>query len=453
MPEDESLGFQHACRAVIHVAYLSALDGAPNRGPAVSVSLGHVRTAPIDERTWWRRPGLEVRDGRLTLAGRDAERLAREHGTPLYVHDLVRVREQAETLRDALAGAGLRGVVRLALKAQREPELLRFLRERTPFVGIDVCSPGEVRWAIDNGWAAAEISYTGTNVSERDLETILEAGVHLNVDLLTQLERVGRRAPGANVGIRINPRIGASYDGAGETLYTGPRPTKFGIFPERLDEALAIAAKHGLTIDTVHAHVGDGYLTRGLSVFEETMRRVAETTRALQNTGCPIVEVNTGGGLGVPVRPRDTPLDVGAWASILARHLGPLDVAVGTEPGDFLVKDAVVHLAEIVTVEDREGLTFVGLDTGWNVMCERFVYDGPLDIVLCRAADAEPEREVTISGNINEGNDLFAEDLPFPNVREGDILAAMNVGSYNGAMFSAHCLRGPAGTLFFEDRA
>ena len=87
---------------------------------------------------------------------------------------------------------------------------------------------------------------------------------------------------------------------------------------------------------------------------------------------------------------------------------------MGTEPGDFLVKDAVVHLAEVVTVEDREGLTFVGLDTGWNVMCERFVYDGPLDIVLCRAADAEPEREVTISGNINEGNDLFAEDLPFP---------------------------------------
>lgn len=395
---------------------------------------------------------MEVLHGRLVVAGRDAEGIAREHGTPLYVHDLVRVQEQAETLRDALVGAGLRGVVRLALKAQREPDLLRFMRERVPFVGMDVCSPGEVRWAIDNGWGPAEISYTGTNVSERDLDTILEAGVHLNVDLLSQLERVGRRAPGSTVGLRINPGIGASHDGVGETLYTGPRPTKFGIFPDRVDEALAIAEKHGLSIDTVHVHVGDGYLTGGLSVFEETMRRVAETTAALQAAGCLIVEVNTGGGLGVPVLSSDVPLDVTAWAAVLARHLGPLNVDVGTEPGDFLVKDAVVHLAEVVTVEDRKGLTFVGLDTGWNVMSERFIYKGPLDVVLCRGADADSVREVTICGNINEGNDLLAEDLPFPDVREGDILAAMNVGSYNAAMYSEHCLREPAVAVFFGDR-
>ena len=60
------------------------------------------------ERTWWARPGLEVRDGRLAIAGRDAEQLAREHGTPVFVHDLVAAREQATTLRDAMADAGLR---------------------------------------------------------------------------------------------------------------------------------------------------------------------------------------------------------------------------------------------------------------------------------------------------------------------------------------------------------
>jgi diaminopimelate decarboxylase len=73
--------------------------------------------------------------------------------------------------------------------------------------------------------------------------------------------------------------------------------------------------------------------------------------------------------------------------------------------------------------------------------------------VLTRAADAAPERAVTVSGNINEGNDLFAEDLPLPRLREGDVLALVNVGSYNASMYSAHCLRPPAGALFFEDRA
>jgi diaminopimelate decarboxylase len=403
-------------------------------------------------RTWWARPGLEVRDGRLTVAGRDAEELARSHGTPLYAHDLVRVREQARGLLDAFTLAGLRGVVRLALKAQREPALLAYLRSETPEVGLDVCSPGEVEWGLAHGWAPGEISYTGTNVSERDLDRILPSGVHVNVDMLSQLDRLGRRAPGSTVGVRVNPRIGATAAGGGDSLYAGARPTKFGILPERLDEAVAIAARHRLTIDTVHVHVGDGYLTPGLPDFAETARRVAGMVTTLREAGHPVAEVNTGGGLGVPDGPGDEPLDLAAWAAILAAELGPLDVTVGTEPGDFLVKECAVHLAEVVTVEDREGVTFVGLDTGWNVMDEHFVYRANLPLVLCRAADAPPASHVTVSGNINEGDDLFGEDVPMPEVREGDVVAALNVGSYNASMTSPHCLREAAGAVFFEDR-
>ena len=41
---------------------------------------------------------------------------------------------------------------------------------------------------------------------------------------------------------------------------------------------------------------------------------------------------------------------------------GPLDVLVGTEPGEFLAKECAAHLAEVVSVEDRDGTTFVGLE-------------------------------------------------------------------------------------------
>jgi diaminopimelate decarboxylase len=406
--------------------------------------------------TWWARPGLDVRAGRLSIAGRDAESIAREHGTPLYVHDLVRVEEQVRALQGALSGAGLRHRVRLALKAQREPAFLAFLRglgaSGSPeSVGMDVCSPGELRWALDRGWEPEEISYTGTNLSARDLDAVLESGVHLNVDLLTQLERVGRRAPGSIVGLRINPRIGAAYAGGGQT-YAGDRPTKFGIYPERLGEALAIARRHDLTIDTIHVHAGYLYLSDALPVVEETVRRTAEATRTLLEAGCPIVEVNTGGGLGVPFRPEDEPLDLDAWADVLLRHLGPLGVVVGTEPGEFLAKQCATHLAEVVSVEDRDDVTFVGLDTGWNVINEHFVYRIPFHPILCRAADAEPVGRVTVAGHINEGNDLFAEDHSMPEVREGDIVAIPNVGSYNASMVSVHCLRPAPASVFFGDR-
>ena len=62
---------------------------------------------------------MRIEDGRLLVAERDAEALAREHGTPLYVNDLQRVAEVTLALQDALGHAGLRHRVRLALKALR----------------------------------------------------------------------------------------------------------------------------------------------------------------------------------------------------------------------------------------------------------------------------------------------------------------------------------------------
>ena len=107
-------------------------------------------------------------------------------------------------------------------------------------VGIDACSPGEVERALACGWQPDEISYTGTNVSERDLDVLLAHGVHVNLDAISQVERYGRRAPGTTIGLRIDPGAGAGYNEHLE--YAGDRPTKFGIGLERLDDALAAAA-------------------------------------------------------------------------------------------------------------------------------------------------------------------------------------------------------------------
>ena len=76
-------------------------------------------------------------------------------------------------------------------------------------------------------------------------------------------------------------------------------------------------------------------------------------------------------------------------------------------------------LAEVVTVEDRSAAgdgsaVFAGLDCGWNVMNIPFVYHESTGVVLCRAADAPRDRRYTVTSHINEGPDIFAEDLPLP---------------------------------------
>lgn len=402
---------------------------------------------------WWIRPGLEIVDGRLAIAGHDAEALGREHGTPLFVYDRQRFAENARRLHDALAGTGLPYRVRFALKANPLPEILEVFRALgepgdPDSVGIDACSPGEVERAIACGWRPDEISFTGTNVSERDLDVLLSRNVHVNLDAISQIERRGRRSPGAAIGVRIDPATGAGYN---EHLhYSGDRPTKFGIGLERLDDAVAAARRHDLTIDTVHFHAGSGWLADGLPGFESALVRAVEAVVRLRAAGCPVGEVNVGGGLGAPARQDERAIDLDAYAATLQRHLGPLGVTVACEPGDYLSKDAAILLGEVVTVERRRGVTFVGLDIGWNVNCAYFIYRFAQELVPCRRPDAERTETVTVAGNINEAGDVFAEDYPMGPVREGDMVALLNAGGYLQAMSSTHCLRPMGGAVFLD---
>ncbi len=412
-------------------------------------------TAPASQAApaWWQRPGLESRDGRLTICGEVAEALARRHGTPLFVYDRRRYAENARRLQDAAARAGIPFRLRFALKANPLPEVLEVFRGlgspgSSDAVGIDACSPGEVLRALECGWRADEISYTGTNVSERDLDVLLAHDIHVNLDAISQIRRYGRRAPGRTIGLRIDPGAGAGYRAHLE--YSG-RPTKFGIGLDRLEEALAVAREHDLTIDTVHFHAGSGWLGDGLAAFEAALVRAVEATEWLMAAGCPIGEVNVGGGIGVPARDDEPAVDLDAYAAMLARHLGPLGVVVGAEPGDYLSKDAAILLGEVVTVEERGGVTFVGLDLGWNLNCAYFIYGYLQEILPVAAVDAPRTEVVTVAGHINEASDVFAEDYPMAPVAEGDIVALLNAGGYLQAMSSTHCLR-PTGNAIFLDR-
>ena len=403
---------------------------------------------------WWVRPGLDIdSEGRLRIAGRDAEALAREGGTPLFVYDRARFGETARELQGALSRAGFPFRVRFALKASPYPKILSVFRAlgapgSPDSVGIDACSPGEVLRALECGWQPDEISFTGTNVSERDLDVLLAHGIHCNLDAISQVERYGRRAPGSRIGLRIDPGSGAGYS---ETLeYSGSRPSKFGIGLERLDDAFAAAARHDLAIDTIHFHAGSGWLADGLPGFEGALPAAVEAVERARTAGHPVAEVNVGGGLGRPARDDEQAVDLNAYAAVLARHLGSLDVTVTCEPGDFLSKDAGILLGEVVTVEERRGVTFVGLDLGWNVNCAYFIYKFAQELVLCRAADAPRDRVVTVAGHINEASDVFAEDYPMPAVEEGDIVALLNAGGYEQAMSSTHCLRPLADAVFLE---
>jgi len=110
-------------------------------------------------------------------------------------------------------------------------------------------------------------------------------------------------------------------------------------------------------------------------------------------------------------------------------------------------------LAEVVSVEDRAGTPFVGLDCGWTVLNDHRIYGRELEFVLPARADAPATQSVTVAGHINEGDDIFGEGVRLPEVAEGDVVALVSIGGYCHSMWTDHCGRPRAGAIFFADRA
>ncbi len=395
---------------------------------------------------WWERKDLKYSEqGELTLGGYSLERRARQSGTPSFYYSAERVRHNLEELDRVLSRHTFKHKIYYAMKANRFMPLMTFMKS-TGLCGVDVCSPNEVEHALSCGFRAEEISYTGTSLSDNDLDRILRHdGLVLNCDGLSMIRRVGERAPGREIGLRINPALGTGY-GTNELLrYSGTKPSKFGVYASEFPEALALAEKYGLKVVRIHFHTGCGYLNGQLEVWKQ----ILETCREFLKDRDTIRTINLGGGLGRPLTSSDRPLDLEKWGRTIAAVFGTDRYEINVEPGVYPVQDAGVMVLEVNTVERKSGRLFAGVNGGFNLAMEPAHYKLPCEPVPCRLREREedafhPDRmgEVTVAGNINEALDLWIEDHPMPELREGDLLAFLNTGAYASAMSSNHCMRG-----------
>lgn len=383
---------------------------------------------------WWERADRHYDvHGDLWFGGRKVADLVRETGTPAYVYSAARVSQNVARLRSALAGIGAPVRLLYAMKSNRFAPLLEHLRSLG--VGLDVCSPGEVRHALECGFDLGQLSFTAGSLSRADYVALAEwSALWVNADSLTALRRLAAVSPGRQLGLRINPAAALGYNDL--VSYSGERPSKFGVYRDRYLEARTLAADLGLELSGLHCHAGCGMLTAHLGSLE----RVYASIAGFLDLAPGIRELNLGGGLGIPLVAGDEELDLSAWAALTRSYFGERGLRLCFEPGDYLVKDAGILLTEITQVEEKGGRVFVGVDAGFNVHPEPAYYKLPLAPAPARRLPGAAQT-VTIAGNINEALDLWAEDVELAPLVEGGVLCFLNAGGYGASMASRHCLR------------
>ncbi len=377
-----------------------------------------IDAAPARE-AWWRRE----RDALLRVAGT---------GTPCHVYSLDAVRAQARALR----AIGAVDRWHYALKANPHPAILKALHEEGfAFECVSLAEIEAVRAALPE-LPPERILFTPNFAPRDEYAAALALGVRTTLDALHPLEHWGDLFGDRDIVLRVD--LGSGH-GHHDKVRTGGDGSKFGLALDQLDAFRARARERGARITGLHAHLGSGILdaSHWRSVYAH-LASLAEDFRRIET-------LDIGGGLGVPSRPDESPLDLAALGESLAevKRAYP-QFALWMEPGRYLVADAGVLLARVTQTKRKGQVHYVGIDAGMNSLIRPALYEAWHGIVNLTRIDEPASAMVQVVGPICESGDVLGANRRLPECREGDVILIEQTGAYGAVMASRYNLREPA---------
>lgn len=392
---------------------------------------------------------MRFQNGVLHIGDLSASDLARRFGTPLYVYDAAVIRRQIANVQRGFARLPFRPFY--AMKANGALAILDLVR-RAGF-GCDCVSPGEIFLARRASFEPESIWFTCSNVSDEDLRAIGEPHIVINVNSMSEIDRILALELPNPIALRINPDVGAGHHA---DVVTAGGGVKFGLDLAEVETARVMVEDSGRQVVGIHAHIGSGIDDL------EPLLRSAGTLLRLAGSFPNLRFLNFGGGVSIPYKPGEREFPITTYGDELTKlaeeRLRARGLTAILEPGRYVVAQAGVLLARVTARRISAGLEWIGCDTGFNHLVRPSKYAAYHHIVnASRGTDAslresyDPaamDAEVVVAGNLCESGDVFTRDaagnpltrcIVEPHV--GELLAFCDAGAYGFSMASHYNAR------------
>jgi diaminopimelate decarboxylase len=383
-----------------------------------------------------------------------------QYPTPFHIYTEQAIRDNARALKQAFAwNPGFRNY--FAVKAAPNPFLLRILADEG--FGADCSSAAELKLAETCGIAGEQIMFTSNDTPAAEYRLARELGAVINLDDLSHIDYLEEHAGIPDlISFRFNP--GPLKEG--NTIIGHPEDAKYGVTREQLFEGYRIMRDKGVTRFGIHTMVASNELDH--RYFLETAQLLFELVAQISNELDIRFEfVNLGGGIGIPYRPEEKPVDLQAVGSGIGKLYEKIIDGAGlpsislymecgrmiTGPYGWLVS-RVLHKKETYK-------TFIGLDACMAHLMRPALYGAYHHITVPGKEDAPERITCDVTGSLCENNDKFAIDRNLPPMTPGDLVVIHDAGAhghamgfnYNGKLRSAELLLRPDGTIKLIRRA
>jgi diaminopimelate decarboxylase len=381
----------------------------------------------------------------LLCEGLNVGELAERFGTPLYVYSRRSVVSHCRWIEEAFGTTDHLSCY--AVKANFNRTILSILAKEG--IGADAGSLGEMHLALECGFPAEKITFSGVGKRDDELSYALQHNLlAINVESQEELDIIEEIAARAGKRARILLRV--NLDLPADThpyITTGGKHTKFGVSAADAAGMLKLAAaRPSLEVLGIHSHIGSQIIST--TTFTTAARALVDLARALRLEGIPLRQINFGGGFGVqyrdylshpmlPVESENPEADV-ATVTLLRSILPVLKEGGCTiliQPGRSIVAHAGILLTKVLYRKERRDKTFVIVDAGMNDLIRPSLYQSYHQIVPAILREQGHET-VDVVGPLCESGDFIALERTMPRVARHDVLAIMCTGAYGYALAS-----------------
>lgn len=393
-------------------------------------------------------PSLSVRDGRLFIGNIDAGTLARTYGTPLYVMDEDRIRENCRTYTEAFREYMPEGSKPFfASKACSFRRMYSIIASEG--LGSDVVSPGEIFTAVSADFDMEDTIFHGNAKTDDDILFAMQSRVgYFACDSFEELESLDRIAGSLGRKQKVLLRLAPGIDPhTYEAVSTGKVDSKFGAAVEtgQAEELLRCAlSMENIEVSGYHIHVGSQVFYE--DVFERASAVMMDFIRDMrEKTGYTASVLDIGGGIGVryveedpSVSVREKIASVGNIVREKMKEYGITDLRIFMEPGRSIVADAGVTLYTVQSVKRIPGYkNYVAVDGGMSDNPRYALYRSRYTVYAPEKMEESSLMKCSLVGRLCESGDIIASDIMLPeDLKRGDIIAVAVTGAYNYSMAS-----------------
>lgn len=390
---------------------------------------------------------IMARRGTLYFAGHSTVQLAQKYGTPLYLMDEMRIRDNCRMYLNAFRKHfGEHAMPLYASKAASFKRMYEIIRSEG--LGVDVVSAGEIHTAVLAGFPMERAYFHGNNKTDAEIHYAIEQGVgYFVADNREELDAISRIAGEHGIMQRVMLRLTPGIDPhTYEAVATGKVDSKFGVAIEtgQAEELYQyVSTLPNIDLVGFHCHVGSQVFEE--DVFQRAGQIMLEFITLLRERyGFVTQQLDLGGGYGVRYCESDTDVDIeqriGEVANALKASAAALGIPLPTilmEPGRSIVADAGMTLYSVGTVKRIPGYkNYVSVDGGMTDNPRYALYQSAYTVYAANRMDEPAALHCDLVGRCCESGDIIQPNVDLPDVQRGDLVAVCTTGAYNYSMAS-----------------